>query len=213
MGLLRRRDVSDLIRATLLWLLLAFSLGWYYTYTWYGRVGWPMPVPEPGSALLMYYFSVLNVQTEIQALHWLIVFPLSGLLWVAVLAVTAPFYGGRRTEYPYAALRFSMTALPLALPGPLLALMAARTPSGLSFARMWAVALRRGAVEPGTWVTPLYVGLGVVCLIWQIVLYVRVFDIHGKKAWLHYLVSLILLALMSVGLGVLTALPLRYWLE
>jgi hypothetical protein len=66
---------------------------------------------------------------------------------------------------------------------------------------------------PWWWLTPLYVALAVVALAWQLLVYVKVFDLHGRKAILHYLVSVMLLALLSCGLGTLASMPLRWWLE
>lgn len=209
----RKRDLSDIGGAVVIWLGVAFSLGWYYTFTWYGRSGWPMPLPEPCASIILYYFSVINASTEIQAVHWMVVFPAAGILWVTVLALTAPFFGGTKTEYAWTVYRFAFTSLPLIAPAPVLMFLAMRTSDGLSFHHMINVALRRGGVTPGVWVTPVYVGLGVACLIWQLFLYVKLFGIKGKKAWQHFLVSLILLVLAAAGLGTLVAFPLRYWLE
>lgn len=71
--------------AVMCWLALSVSLGWYYTVTYFGAIGWPMPSVETIGALVLYYFSVINAATEIQAVHWLAVFPISGFLWAALL--------------------------------------------------------------------------------------------------------------------------------
>lgn len=73
-----RKTAQNSFVALLCWLALAVSLGWYYTVTYFGAVGWPMPSVETLGVLFLYYFSVLNVATEIQAVHWLLVFPLRG---------------------------------------------------------------------------------------------------------------------------------------
>ena len=77
---------------------------------------------------------------------------------------------------------------------------------------MVSVALGRGGVTPSAWLTYVFLGLAVVCLVWQIVRYVPIFDLRDKKAGLHLLVSLILLAVMTSGLAALAAVPLRMWL-
>jgi hypothetical protein len=211
--LLRRAWIQDLVKAIALWLFLGIGMGWYYTVTYYGRVGWPMPLPDACAPLVLYYFSVVNAATWIQAVHWLVVFPLAGILWVTILTVTAPFFGGRRAEYGWALVRFAATTLPLAAPTPLMAYWAGQTGYGFSWNHMIAVALRQASCMPWWWLTPLYVALAVIALVWQLFLYVKVFDLHGKKAILHYLVSAILLILLSCGLGTLGAFGLRWWLE
>ncbi len=209
----RRKAIGDFSVACLLWLGLGFSLGWYYTFTYYGRSGWPMPIPESNAALILYYFSVVNAATEIQAIHWMLVFPLAGVLWVSVLTVTAPFFGGRRVEYAWTLARFSVTCIPLVAVGPVMAYVAGQTGGAFSGRHMVAVALRRAGVMPGSWLTGVYVALAAMGLAWQLLCYVRVFDIHGRKAWLHFFSSASLLVLLASGLGALAAFPLRAWLE
>jgi len=206
--------LGDIVKACLIWMGLAFSLGFYYVFTYYGRSGWPMPLPESCAALVFYYFSVLNVDTAYQAIHWLVAFPLAGVLWVTTLTLTAPFFGGVRTEYAWTLLRFSKTCLPLIAPAPVLVLYAAHSTAGFSVMNAVSVALRRGGgTMPGAWLTPLYVGLGVACLVWQILLYVKLFDLHGKKAFVHYATGVVLLVIFVSGLATLLSFPLRYWLE
>jgi len=208
----RKKALGDVLKASLLWLALGFSLGWYYLFTYDGRFVWPMPAPEACAGLLLYYFSKLNARPALQIVHWLLAFPIAGVLWVSILAVSAPFFGGRRAEYGWTVWRFSLTALPLALPGPVLAFLAGRTPGGWSWRQMVSVAQGRGGVTPGAWLTYVFLGLAVACLVWQILRYVPIFDLRGKKAGLHLLVCLILLAVMTCGLATLVAVPLRMWL-
>jgi hypothetical protein len=209
----RRSSLEDLLKALLIWLALAFSLGWYYTFTYYGRSGWPMPLPEPCAAAILYYFSVLNVGTGIQAVHWMITFPIAGLLWVGTLIVTAPFFGGKRIEFPWTLLRFSVTSAPLIAPFPLMAYLAGRTLTGFSWQHMIDVALRHAFYTPPAWLTPLYVGLGIAALVWQLFVYVRLFDLHGKNAVQHYLIGAILLIVLACGTATLMAIPCRWWIE
>jgi hypothetical protein len=209
----RRALWSDLGKAFVLWLGVGLSLGWYYAFTYYGRSGWPMPAPEPCAALILYYYSVLNVSTVIQAVHWLVVFPVAGLLWVSTLTITAPYFGGKRTEYAWTVLRFSVTSVPLILPAPVMAYLAGRTVYGFSWQHMLDVALRRAGATPGSWVTPLYVGLAIAALIWQIFVHAKIFDLYGKKAMQHYVVSAIFLVIFSCGAATLASWPLRWALE
>jgi len=211
MGLLIRRYRKDLVKAILLWLLLALSVGWYYTFTYYGRTGIPVPLPEPCAALIVYYFSVVNgASTSFQAAHWVLIFPVAGLLWVGVLHVTAPWFGGRREHFGWAAGRLSRTLLPVIAPLPVVAWLGGATPGGFSFDRMIDVALRRAGAPAPWWLTPAYIGLGLAALWWQFKTYRRVYDIYGKKAVYHLLISAVVLALLAVGIGALAAYPLRH---
>lgn len=197
----------------LIWFAVAFSLGWYYTFTYYGRAGWPLPMPEPCAALVLYYFSVLNVDTEFQAIHWLAVFPLAGMLWSFSLCLT-----GRRLKLPspdwmivFRDLSFS--AIPLALPGPWMAWVAGVRDGEFTWQRMVAVALRRGHVEPWYWLSPMYLVLGLAGLAIQIVMYRRLFAGTSRQHWIHYPVAAIVLIVASSVFAALVAIPLRLWLE
>jgi len=205
----RRNTVSDLAKAIVLWLALGFSLGWYYLLTYDGRFAWPMPTPEACASLLLFYLSKLELKPAYQIVHWLALFPIAGVLWVTILALTAPFFGGRRAEYGWTVWRFSLSSLPLVLAGPVLAFLAGRVPGGWSWRQMTSIALGRGAVTPGPLLPYVFFGLAVLCLIWQVARYVPIFELRGKKGWLHFLVSLALLAIMASGLATLAALPFR----
>lgn len=214
MGLSAKSHLWDCTRAGLLWVGLGFGLGWYYAFTHYDHSGWPMPSPEGFASLILYYFSVLNVRPELQIVHWLAVFPVAGFLWVWVLTVTAPYYGGRQVDYAYTALRFAITSLPVVVAGPAMAFMAATGGAGgLDWNQMMAVALRSGHMVPWPWLTPLYAGLTGAVLIWQIGLYVKVFDLRGKKALAHFLSSIIALGVVACGLATLVAIPLLWCLQ
>lgn len=209
----RRQTIRDWGTAILLWGALGFSLGWYYTITYFGGRGSPLPSPESLYGLIVYYFSVLNANTTVQALHWMAVFPLSGILWVSVLSFTSPYFEGRRAHFSYTLFRFGLATLPLSVPGPAMAYLAGNKGHGFEWARMVAVALRREGMTGWPWLTPLYVGLAVGALGLQIYFYRIAFDIRGKKAWAHFLTAAILMTLIAAGLGTLTAIPLRALLE
>lgn len=192
-----------------IWLGVAFSLGWYYTFTYYGRVGWPMPSPEPCAAIIVYYFSVLNADTELQALHWMASFPAAALLWLGSLLATARFFKEDRPPAGKTFILLACAALPLVLPAPWMAYLAGHTADGFRWARMLAVALRRGGVTPAPWLTPLYFGLGVAALALQLGVYGVLFHKGTRKAWLHFPMSAAVLVVFAAAGGALLALPLR----
>lgn len=99
MSSVRRKRLLDGLSVIVLWLLLGFSLGWYYTFTYYWRSGWPMPTVECCGTLIMYYFSVVTAATPVQAVHWMAVFPPAGVIWAALLTLTAPRFGGQNDRW------------------------------------------------------------------------------------------------------------------
>jgi len=209
----RKTALWDCIEAALLWVALGFSLGWYYTYAYSRAPGWPMPLPEACGAVILYYFSAFSTGPWIRVIHWLVLFPIAGFLWVTLLTLTAPFFGGKRTEYTWMLLQFALTSLPLIIPGPILAGMAGRTLLGFNARHIIEVGLLRAQpFYSPSWLTPLFVGLAVISLVWQVVLYLRMFETKGKKAVVHLLVSAFFLACMTCGLATFAAYPLGWWL-
>lgn len=202
------------VAAFAIWIAVAFSLGWYYTFTYYGRAGWPMPMPEPCAALVLYYFSVLNVDTELQAIHWLLVFPLAGYLWSVALIVTARrVLPCKLPDWSLVMRQFSLAAIPLALPGPWMAWIAGVRDEEFTWERMFAVALRRGNVEPWPWLTPTYVALGVVAFAIQIAIYRKLFRGTAGQLWVLYPAAMVVLVLSSSVFAAVAALPLRWLFE
>ena len=215
-----RRPLVEVGLAVAIWLAVGFSLGWYYTFTYYGRAGWPMPSPEPCAAILLYYFSVLNVATELQAVHWMITFQCAGVLWLVSLRITLRFMKRRNPalafeEVPFTRTlsRFSLAAIPLALPGPWMAYLAGLQDEGFTWAHMIAVALRRGNLSPRAWLTPLYFGLGLVALVLGFLAYRKAFPVPVTTACRHYPASLAVLTCLSCVIAAIAAFPLRFWLE
>jgi hypothetical protein len=196
-----------------IWLAVAFSLGWYYTFTYYGRAGWPIPMPEPCAALVLYYFSVLNVDTEVQALHWLLVFPIAGLLWALALSVVGRRVIGNSPNWTVIFRNLSLSAIPLAIPGPWMAWIAGNQDGRFTWLRMTAVALRRGHVDPWLWLSPMFFALGLLGLVIQIAMYRRLFSGSARQRWVHYLSATIVLILVSSVLAALAAIPLRWLFE
>ncbi len=208
-----RGALRDLGVATACWLLLAVSIGWYYTVTYFGRVGWPMPSVETVGALLLYYFSVLNVDTEIQALHWLIAFPLAGFIWTAILPRT---YRGTAATQPSThrlAMRLALTSLPLSLPMPYMMLVAGQANGGWQFQRMIDVALRRGNVSPWPWLSPMYLVLGLVAFGLHVWVFRHSFPQAALPQLRHFLVSCIAFVFSVAVIGALASYPLRALLE
>lgn len=187
------------------WSMLGLSLGWYYTVTYFGRVGWPMPSVETLGALLLYYFSVINAATEIQALHWMLVFPLSGFLWTGI----AWIFLRPNESLPRLAWLLSLCSLPLCLPAPYLMFLAGQTGEGWDIARMLAVALRRGNLAPWPSLSPTYLALGLVALS----LHMRILRRASQPPWPIFLRNLLAACLVYVVavalLGSLLSFPLR----
>lgn len=199
--------------AILLWLGLAFSLGWYYTFTYYGHAGWPMPLVDACAAIIIYYFSVLNVDTEIQAAHWMLVFPLAGAIWTTAIWLLAPRFGQTRPPLARWCFLMALSALPIVLASPPTAFLAGETSEGFRAQRMIDVALRHGVVAPAGWLTPLYFSLGVAGLLMQLFAYRRTFPGPVYRALLHLLIASVATVLASCVAGAALGLPLRIWLE
>jgi hypothetical protein len=205
--------VRDWTLAVALWLGLAVSAGWYYTVTYYGRTGLPVPTPEVMASFILYYFSVLNVETELQAVHWMAVFPLAGILWTLCLWVLAPRFNFARPPAGRLALWLALCSIPLVAPAPGMTLVAARTEDGFDAARMLAVALRRGGVAPWPGLNALYLGLGAASLVLEGAVLRRLFSWRGRRGALHGLTAAIALVVAAATAGALAAMPLRAWLE
>lgn len=205
--------VLAFLLGTALYLALGFSLGWYYTFTYYGRTGIPMPHPESCAAIVLYYFSVLNADTEIQAVHWMAVFPLSGMLWALSLSRLAPRFGAPAISIRRVYLVTAFACIPLVAPGPAMAILAGWQDDAFTFDRMIAVALRRGNRTPDTWLTPLYLTLGLAALTLQWRALRRCFQQSFGSAIQHYLVSAIVLFVAAAIFGAALSVPLRLFLE
>ncbi|HRI87618.1 MAG TPA: hypothetical protein PK869_05110 [Candidatus Hydrogenedentes bacterium] len=210
-----RTRITVLLSATILvWLGVALSLGWYYTFTYYGRTGAPMPTIEPCAALVLYYFSVLNVRTEIQAVHWMIVFPISALLWAWALQITARYLKHDTPQFAVSVFALACAAIPLALPAPWMTWVAGYAEgAGFTIDRMLLVALRRDNQAPWAWLTPLYLGLGMLALALQLVVYKWIYKLPFNKGIKHYLLSAVVLSATAAILGATIAIPMRLLLE
>lgn len=210
----RYRAVAHLCAAFFIWLGVGLSLGWYYTFTYYGRTGVPMPTIEPCAALVLYYFSVLNVRTEIQAIHWMLSFPIAGALWPLALQAVARYMKIAAPPFYDAYFRLSCAAVPLVLPAPWMTWVAGYKPgAGFAFSRMLLVALRREEQSPWSTLTPLYLAFGFAVLAMQLYTYRRMYPAPLSRALTHYLASAALVSAIAAVAGAAAALPLRLILE
>ncbi len=188
---------------------MGVSLGWYYTFTYYGRTGIPMPTLESCAALLLYYFSVANVNTEAQAIHWVIVFPVAGVLWPVSLHLTARVLKLAPPVLGTFSFALACAAVPMALPGPFMAWAAGYTDAGFDASLMIDVALRRATQPPWAWLSPLYLGLGAMSLALQLRAYRKEYAIPVRRALVHFPASGIVLTVLAVAIGTLISFPIR----
>lgn len=203
------RDGGRVFAAVGLWLGFGLALGWYYTITYYGRTGLPIPTPDTCAALILYYFSVLNVDTKWQAFHWMLVFPAAGALWTWALSWSARRLKLPPAPFPILAFRLALANAPLTLAAPWLTWVAAQTPDGLSLSHMFAVALRHAFLSPWPALNPTFLVLGLSSLALQIFVYRLSFSSRGAKACIHFLLALIALIAISATIGGLAAIPMR----
>lgn len=203
MAYFTRTKVADYTKAVLLWLCAAFSIGWFYVYT-YDRP-WPVPVPLPeiAAAATFYAFSPLEMGSAQDTVRWFLAFPLAAWLWLLVLAVTSPYFGGRKVDFSYTLVRYAMVSIPLSFPGPLLAFLAASTDGGLSWQHARDAAMFQAYVSPRGWIIPLYLALGGIVFIIHIRLYFNVFDLKAKNALQHLFCSVCLTFFSAMGMGTL----------
>lgn len=168
---------------TFLYLLFGLSLDCYYTATYFGGSGWPLPSCEALSGVLLYYLSVVNLanaSTELQAVHWMISFVASGYLWIGALCYSSSMIYGTTahrdtaSEDP-ACHRFTSLGLPVALatipvsaPIPFMVWWIGGTAQGFSWSHFVAVCLRRAFVDPPIWLNYAYLVLGTAVLVTQI---------------------------------------------
>lgn len=172
-----------------------------------------MPLPEACASILLYYFSVLNVDTEWQAVHWMVVFPVAGLLWTWALVFTARYARATTPLFDQTALTLTAGSIPIAIVGPWMAIVAARTDDGLSSQRMIDVALRHGFVTPADWLSPTFFALGAAGLAWQFLACRRLFGLQTGRTILHMLLAAVALVAASCVFGAAAGVPLRLVFE
>jgi hypothetical protein len=197
----------DYLKATALWVLVGMSLGVYYV----SVSTWPVASVEGGAAALAYRFSMPSFGPAMQALYWLILVPLSGIFWIRVLTLTAPYYGGANRDFPWSLVRFSLTGTPLILP-VLYVAWAAAFQGGFSLERLRATALLQHTPDLPGWIFWVYLVLGLASLVWHVAVYRRIFEISGRAALRHWLTSLALFLLAATGAGALLFYPVQRWI-
>lgn len=194
--------------AIILWLALAFSLGWYHHATPPGGKGYPTPTPESAAAVVAYLFVGRSFERTMAHLAWMAAVPIAGLLWLAVQYLTAGYFGATWDKFREALVRYAWASLPLIVPGPVLTFMAWKHRIGYWWweAPSWKSAT---ATPWPSWLGWTYLGLGALVLTIQYLVHRKTFRLAGKKAMAHFLVSLALLIVIAAGAGGLLNLLLR----
>lgn len=203
MAALWRTSIADFLKALALWALVAFSVGWFYRFTYHGGFSIPLPFPEAVATVLLHYFSLGTSNPQYELIHWFVGFPVAALLWITLLAATSPAFGGRPLDLSLTTLRFAMAAIPLALPGPFLALMAAGTGDRFGFRQMMDVAMLRTAPPSYPWVTALYIVVAAISLVIQLRVYSKAVGTTGIRGFQHLVFAFVLLCMTSAGAGAL----------
>ena len=137
----------------------------------------------------------------VRAVLWVLAFPLAGVVWTLLLGVTAPYFGQRNEDLPGSASRLALASLPLWLPLPYLVYLAASAGQGWDTGAAVAVALGQSAPPAWPHVKWVYLGLGVLALLWHCYTYARLFQMPFRAAWRHWAVCLLLYGLVLVGLS------------
>mgnify|MGYP005838154857 CR=1 FL=1 len=211
----QRMILFNWMNAVALWLAFGFTLGWYYTFTYSHSTalsGGAIPTIEACGGFIMYYFSAVNASPMAQLLRWMAVFPVAGILWAALLALTAPCFGGKTERFSEAVFRLALASLPLTPPGLYLAYLAGGARGSWSIRVMLDVAMHRVGVTSPPWVSPVYQVLGLIAFACHLYVYQGAFGARGGRALLHFLVTGLVYILVIVGLATLAAIPLRYYL-
>jgi len=217
------KRLSTHLAVMLLYLSFGLSLGCYYTATYFGRGGWPLPSCEAVSGALLYYFSVMNTTTETQAVHWVTVFVVAGYLWIASLWVVSNRLAGTVPARPnhvrrlgrghdrFTALGLSVAVatIPVSLPIPFMVRWMGGTRDGFHWSRFIAVCLRHGWVNAPIWLNYVYCALAGTAFIAQIVLLRRRWRINLKRTLITLAVAFGMLLVISIGAGLLLSYPLR----
>jgi hypothetical protein len=134
-----------------------------------------------------------------------------GILWIRLLTITAPYYGGANRDFAWSLVRFSISSLPLVLP-LFYILWEAVIRGGFSLARLRGAALMQGVPDMPGWLAWVYLALGAAAIVWHFLVYVRVFEIRGRAALRHWLTSLVLYLLAATGGGALLYYPIQWWI-
>jgi hypothetical protein len=207
------KRLSTHLVITFLYLALGLSLGCYYSATYFGRSGWPLPSCEAISGVLLYYFSVINATTEMQAFHWMAVFVAAGYLWLASLWHTSKRLTGTRDRFTTLGVPVALTTIPMSLPIPFMIWWMGGTNDGFSWSHFVSVCLRHAWVNPPIWLNYVYFGLAVIALAAQIAIIRRKWGGNWKRFLATIALAFILLLVVVIGAGTVLSYPLRAVLE
>ncbi|MBN2311330.1 MAG: hypothetical protein JXR94_20300 [Candidatus Hydrogenedentes bacterium] len=203
MRLPSNRVLSSWATAILLWVGLGFSLAWYHYLAEYGRAGWPVPTPEAAAGLLIYRGYASPLQRLVRDVYWLVAVAGGAGLWVGLLHVTAPYFGGGGGKLCDVARDFAYTSVPLVVLGPLVTAAAWYWEWGYWWSRTdWFAAWARLA-RPWPWLGPAYLAAAGAALAFQFVVYWKTVRVRGVKLVAHLAICLGLLATCAIGAGTL----------
>lgn len=206
MRLPRRTTVHDWLKAIALWMLLGASLRLYYVSA---NGTWWLPYPEGLSGPLGYLVANRVSGVALGFSYWYIVFPLMGVCWVALLQLTARYFGGRNADFSYTLLRFGLSGLPIVLLMGWVLALAGREGTGWTFDRVIDVVYRGlGSVE-WAWGDGAYLIASIAALAIQLRMSMRAFGVSGRKGFAHFGVGLVLFAAVSAGVGAAIGLSYR----
>lgn len=203
------RRLSIHLAIAFLYLALGSSLGCYYTATYFGRSGWPLPSCEAVSGVLLYYFSVINASTEMQAFHWMAVFVAAGYLWIASLWYASNRMNGARDRFTTLGLPVALATIPISLPIPFMVWWMGSTNDGFSWSRFIAVCLRHAWVHPPIWLNCVYFGLAAIVLATQIAIIRKKWGGNRKRFFATLALAFGLLLVVAIAAGIVLSSPLR----
>ena len=200
----------------LLYVSFGLSLGCYYTATYFGRSGWPLPSCEAISGVLLYYFSVIYTTTEVQAAHWISVFVASGYLWIAslwfvsnrvsctsALRANPERFSTAHDRFTGLGLAVAIATIPLSLPLPFMIWWMGGGSRGFHWSRFIAMCLRHAWVTPPTWLNYIYFGLAAAAFVAQVAIVRRQFPVIRKRSFMTFAVAFGMLLLVSIASGLL----------
>lgn len=207
---LKRERIISFWVAVLLWLVLGYCVGWYRAATSPGDAGWPLPAPVAAAGFLACTFGLYEVDPPLMRALWLLLFPCAGMVWVALQCLTAPYFDGRRADFLITLRPYAWSSLPTALSAPLVAFLLWRD---------WGAVLRPkylldfaeyyGDLWP--WLGTVFVSFALVSLLLHVLTHRKTFELRGRAAWAHFLVSLALLIVTATGAAALLDGLIRPW--
>jgi len=140
----------------------------------------------------MFHFVDISAGRGALASMWIASFVLAGFMWIAILSVLSPCFGGRRAHFSLALGRAGASAIPLLSGGLWLCYAAGQTRSGWLWSRMMDIALGRGTMQPWAHLNWLFLGLALLSFVIQARLFMTAFDVKGMKALQHLVTGLVI---------------------